>query len=110
LGGGIFRCRTHSGLSLAQKRENLPVWWANQTKKGHSQTAGWRDAGWRTRNVDIKARRLVFERDNHKGNEARRVTRDSRDDFATRGAIAFLNGLGGTMPDFNPAPRDRPKA
>lgn len=38
------------------------AWWANQNGAGHSQTAGWLDAGWKTAALDLAAKTVRFER------------------------------------------------
>ena len=51
------------GAPLPRSAYKYPAWWANQTGPGHSQTRGWRSAGWRTCNLDLEGRRVRFERE-----------------------------------------------
>ena len=113
------------GFPLPKSAHEYPAWWANQGGNGHSQTSGWRAVGWRTSNIDLPGKKVTFERaPDQRGaksdpvlDRARLVTgMDDADglmvralqDFAAGEAINYLNALGGTMPDFQPAPRDRP--
>ena len=96
------------GFPLPESARRHAAWWANQRGGGHTQTAGWRDAGWRTAMLDLNAKRVTFERD--KKRDRARTDVAANADFAVQGAIAHLNALGGTMPDYRPAPRDRPMA
>jgi len=46
-------------------------WWANQTRgDGHSHSLAWQAAGWKTREVDLVAETLVFEREEAVGPQA----------------------------------------
>ena len=47
---------------LPQSALEYRPWWANQKGGNHSQSRAWRDAGWETREVDLKRRTLRFER------------------------------------------------
>ena len=49
------------GFALPRSAHDYAAWWANQ-EPGHSQTLGWRDAGWETGNVDLAARKVRFKR------------------------------------------------
>lgn len=123
------------GFQLPKSAYKYPAWWANQSG-GHSQARGWRSVGWRTAALDLERRRVRFERD--KRSRAASVSSD-RDDRSTdellerareltgisdrealiQEALRFLVAreagmrlarLGGTMPDFEAAPRERPFA
>jgi len=123
------------GTSLPRSAREHRAWWANQTNGNHSQTSGWRDAGWETRDVDLRRGLVRFERSGHSGrasggppmpmtkpdlwDQARRlsgiVDRDELIEAALtalirREAAKGLIALGGTMPDFEAAPRERPFA
>jgi hypothetical protein len=91
------------GFALPQSAYRYPAWWANQRGPGHSQTSGWRGVGWKTSKVDLKKQQVVFERT---AQLEQTESTDAQDDFVIRGAIEFLIGLGGTMPDYQPAPRN----
>jgi hypothetical protein len=49
------------GFELPESAYHYPAWWANQDGH-HSQTKGWRDAGWETSKVDLAGRRVRFIR------------------------------------------------
>ena len=49
------------GFSLPPSAYEYPAWWANQDG-AHSQTKGWRDVGWETRDVDLRRKTVRFER------------------------------------------------
>lgn len=110
------------------------AWWANQNGRGHSQTHGWRSVGWRTVKLDLERKRVCFERE--KSENARRPRQNSFPDpnlfgeatrvtgiqdrnaliaealraLIQRETSEYLLSLGGTMPDYSPAPRERPDA
>lgn len=54
------------GFPLPASALEYPAWWANQ-EPGHSQTRGWRDAGWETGRVDLARKRLRFVRSRRRG-------------------------------------------
>jgi hypothetical protein len=120
------------GTSLPSSAHRYPAWWANQSDGGHSQAAGWQAAGWRTRNVDLKARRVEFERVSPAGgagnslgsadtdavlfarasdylgfSDRDRLVREAMKALIEREAARRLARLGGTMPDFEAPPRRR---
>jgi hypothetical protein len=98
------------GFPLPKSARQYHAWWANQSGEGHSQTVGWRSAGWKTSQLDLNMHRVTFERESAALPCAVPQAHGERDvmaGFALHGAIEFLNGLGGSMPDFVPAPRDR---
>lgn len=119
------------GFALPRSAHDYAAWWANQ-EPGKSQTAGWRDAGWETCNVDLSSKRVRFVRAKQRpkqtvsGDEldalldkARMVTGiEDRDALLKAALNALINrelahyfaSLGGSMPDFQPAPRERPFA
>ena len=64
--GGSWQARFNDiervlGFALPRRAHEYPAWWANQDGS-HSQTKGWRDAGWETRKVDLGGKTVVFER------------------------------------------------
>jgi hypothetical protein len=110
-------------------------WWGNQRKGNHSQAKAWREAGWETRDVNLERKTVRFERVAAKPpveaatpatdeleelwRNAERVTgiadRQALILAALRALIAreasrYFASIGGTMPDFKPAPRERPFA
>jgi len=119
------------GFPLPRSAYTYPAWWANQTGPGHSQTRGWRSVGWKTSELDLKRRRVRFEREerlarsNSTGaadedrallRRARELTGlEDRDRIVTealralveREAARRLARLGGTMPDLEAPPRRR---
>ena len=119
------------GFALPRSAHDYAAWWANQ-EPWKSQTAGWRDAGWETCNVDLSSKRVRFVRAKQRrkqtesGEEldalfdkATTVTGiEDRDALLKAALTALINrelahyfaSLGGSMPDFKPAPRERPFA
>lgn len=120
------------GFPLPASAHEYPAWWANQ-EPGHSQTRGWRDAGWETGRVDLAGKRLRFIRTRKRSSRAdvlqedpaiadlweraRRISGiDDRNallkaaltTYIRREAGRGLIALGGTMPDFTVPPRERP--
>lgn len=126
------------GFPLPPSAHRYQAWWANQ-EAGHSQTKGWREAGWETSNVDLAAKRIRFERrrrrkpatSDAKGSDltnpskselwerARRLSGiEDREKLIEAALIALIRreaakgliALGGTMPDASAPPRERPFA
>lgn len=121
------------GFALPRSALEYAAWWANQ-EPGHSQTRGWRDAGWETGNVDLAARRVRFRRrrresrldvsttkavgaDAELWNRAHRLSGiEDRDALIAaalkalirREAAKQLIAMGGTMPGFTVPERERP--
>jgi hypothetical protein len=119
------------GFSLPPSAHEYPAWWANQ-EPGHSQTKGWRDAGWETGRVDLAAKKVRFKRcrpgaggvrtrpgasGSALWDKAHRLSgikdRDALIEAALtalirREAAKQLSAMGGTMPDFAVPPRERP--
>jgi hypothetical protein len=90
------------GFPLPGSAYRYPAWWANQRGKGHSQTTGWKSVGWQTRHLNLEEQKVTFER------ETGAPSLDSATlSFEQRGAIEFLIGLGGSVPDFVAPPRGR---
>ncbi len=120
------------GRKLPNSAYRHPAWWANQTGPGHSQTRGGREAGWRTSKVNLAERNVMFEREraeSRSGDQSARIDdlverakvimgKEDREeiiaaaleDYLYRETIEYLIALGGTMPDFEAAPRERPFA
>jgi hypothetical protein len=124
------------GRPLPPSAYRYNAWWANQTGPGHSQTHGWRSVGWKTAKLDLERRRVRFERapagiresrqEFHHGEleseaalleRARQVSgiagrgeliREALRALIAREAARGLAELGGTMPNFEAAPRRRP--
>ncbi|HYJ30466.1 MAG TPA: hypothetical protein VEW25_09020 [Allosphingosinicella sp.] len=122
------------GAPLPKSAYKYPAWWANQSGAGHSQTRGWRSAGWRTCDLDLERRRIRFEREgqpssppssallNRRSSDelfkrASELTGITDRDMLIREALQLLVAreaglrlarLGGTMPDFEAPPRPRP--
>jgi hypothetical protein len=121
------------GFPLPRSAHDHPAWWANQ-EPGHSQTQGWRSAGWETSRVDLAAKKVRFRRSGRTPTrtaepsrsssaaealfeKARRLTgiedRDALIEAALtalirREAAKQLSALGGMMPDLTVPPRQRP--
>lgn len=107
------------------------AWWANSYRGGHSQAEGWVGAGWKVRDIDLRAKRIRLERTKRGGrqdrtaddaelwNDARRLTGiDDRVELERAAVTALIQreagrrlaGLGGTMPNAEPGRRARPFA
>ncbi len=50
------------GFDLPASARRHQAWWANEDGGSHSHARAWREAGWRTRDVNLRAEMLVFER------------------------------------------------
>lgn len=110
-------------------------WWGNQKKGNHSQAKAWREVGWETRDVNLGRKVVRFERVQPRPevgsagsnaneleglwNKAQSVSgTEDREELLKRALTALINqetakyfaSIGGTMPDFKPAPRERPFA
>lgn len=115
------------GFTLPESAYSYPAWWANQDG-AHSQTKGWRDAGWRTCDVNLSERRVRFVRSGTKHRSAagpdlaalrRRAMEltqiDSPAELERRAleclirheAGKHLIAMGGTQPDAAAPPRRR---
>ena len=126
------------GRPLPNSAYQYPAWWANQSG-GHSQTAGWRDAGWKTADLDLARKRVTFVREDKgraspmaseprrpflrgaeslwdQASEATGITdRNALIEAGLRALIARhaareLAAMGGTMPDAWVPERKRPFA
>jgi hypothetical protein len=121
------------GFPLPRSALQYPAWWANQ-EPGHSQTQGWRSAGWETSQVDLAAMKVRFRRSRRAAppsvassnatstrdalwEKARKLTgiedRDALIEAALtallrREAARQLTAMGGTMTDLTVPPRERP--
>lgn len=49
------------GFPLPQSARRHNAWWANDAT-GHSHARSWLEAGWRTEQIDLEGRKLVFRR------------------------------------------------
>ncbi|HYD24922.1 MAG TPA: hypothetical protein VEB68_08990 [Croceibacterium sp.] len=118
------------GFTLPKSAYEHRAWWSNQHGPGHSQKEAWQAAGWETREVDLRRKVVRFERSHRrlrseanapeidalwrKAGEISGITdRDELEkaavtSFIRREAARRLIAMGGTMPDFRPAPRERP--
>lgn len=124
------------GFDLPRSAHDYPAWWANQ-EPGHSQTSGWRNAGWETSRVDLAAKRVRFKKRGRSAEGRDRISAESTERQSTRAlwdqahkisgigdrdalieaaltalirreAAKGLTALGGTMPDFTVPQRERP--
>ena len=50
------------GFDLPASARRHQAWWANEDGGSHSHARAWREAGWRPREVNLRAETLVFER------------------------------------------------
>lgn len=122
------------GFKLPDSAYQYQAWWANQTDGGHSQTRGWQEAGFETKNLDLRRKRIRFERVERSANrtasrtaakrppaklweEARKFSGISDQDELMEAALTaliqreagrLLIELGGTMPDLVVPERERP--
>ena len=104
------------------------TWWGNCFKGTHSQAKGWIDAGWETREIDLKNEVVRFERtynavradrdisnvdlwDKARGftgiSDRKVLEKAAVEALIRQAAIEQLIALGGTMPGFKSAPRRR---
>lgn len=116
------------GAPLPKSAYKYPAWWANQSGAGHSQTRGWKSAGWRTRDLDLERRRVRFERERPGSSGDAAEASESLFDTAARltgiadrkllidealralvqrEAARHLIAMGGTMSGFQAPPRRR---
>ena len=116
------------GFELPPSAHEHRAWWANNRRGNHSQTEGWLVAGWETRVVDQPAQRIRFERTSRHPTNARRPLRDlwrqaaelsgiaDHEELERRAVTTFIHleagrqlaAMGGTMPDLQVPPRERP--
>lgn len=119
------------GFPLPGSAHDHQAWWANQTGGGHTQTRGWQDAGFETRNLNLAEKRVRFDRVSRKAREhdgivsppsellAQAMAMTGITDRAAlvaeafgaliqREAASYLASLGGIMADAEAAPRRRP--
>ena len=116
---------------LPKSAYTYQAWWANQEGRGHSQTTAWRDAGWKTANLDLSGKTVEFERAGQPVSE-KIIEKDQADEALLRRAGLYLGTtdrqliyregvkalvereaakrlarLGGSSPDLEIAPRRR---
>lgn len=118
------------GFPLPDSAHKYPAWWANQSGPGHSQTKGWRSAGWKTAGLDLQQKRVRFEREvlvvpvaSRESDDRDALVRKAREltgivdqdalvaealrALVAREAATRLARLGGTMPGFRAPERRR---
>jgi hypothetical protein len=101
-------------------------WWGNSHRGNHSQAKGWIEAGWFVSDIDRAKKRVRLERGggNKVTSELQELWRKARTisgirdrtalekaaltTFIQREAAKKLIALGGSDPNFEPAPRKRP--
>lgn len=123
------------GRKLPDSAYDHRTWWGNRRAGNHGHANAWREAGWQTRDVDVERKTVRFERTSRQQQggsslgaaveldalfaKARTVTGiEDRDELLKAALTALINrelaqyfaSLGGSMPDFEPAPRERPFA
>jgi len=123
------------GFPLPPSAHEHRAWWSNQKGAGHSQKAGWQTAGWETSDVDLRNRVVRFERKAHELGTSQDISKYSISHMSDlwkrvrqitgiedqdqlieaaltaliqREAALALTQMGGTMPDAQAAPRERP--
>ena len=119
------------GFSLPHRAREYRAWWSNQKDGKHSQAAGWQEAGWVTREVDLNHGIVRFER-SRTGTPASAVGQggpapslwararelsgiNDRDELITAGLDALIQreaakaliALGGSDPEAEAPPRRR---
>ena len=116
-------------FGLPPSAHEYKAWWSNEKGRGHSQKEGWQSAGWETREIDLREKRVRFVRRRDKPAELgkpslRDLWRQAEElsgiadreeleriavtSFIHREAGRQLAAMGGTMPDFVVPPRERP--
>jgi hypothetical protein len=115
------------GFPLPPSAHEHRAWWANQYRGNHSQAKGWINAGWETREIDQQNERVRFERSQRREGGSHTSTREmwkraalltgisDREELEHKAVEALIQmeaarsliALGGTMPDFEAAPRRR---
>lgn len=119
------------GFSLPRSAFQYNAWWANQ-EPGHTQTRGWRDAGWQTSRIDLEGKQVRFSREQRRSaataaaptpsmdelwQKAERITGIKDRDALLEAALTALirresarklSGIGGSLPDFGVPARERP--
>jgi hypothetical protein len=118
------------GFPLPESAYQYQAWWSNQAGRGTSQTRGWQDAGFETRNLSLRNESVCFQRKSEMGARtsdelaelwlrASKITGiKDRDDLMKSALTALIRreaakgliALGGTMPDASAPPRERPFA
>ena len=125
------------GFRLPDSAYRYQAWWANETHGSHSHSRSWQEAGWETCQVNLPRKTVRFERRQHGGrvvptqlppasadpdindlwrkagdisgiSDRKALERDVLKTYIRRAAAKRLIELGGTMPDFEAAPRERP--
>lgn len=123
------------GFPLPASAYRHSAWWANETHGSHSHARGWQDAGWETQSVDLAARKLRFRKARpDRGGESPQSANQARPQadlweraqsisgiedrqdlieaalraLIHREASRRLAALGGSMPDLQVPPRERP--
>ncbi len=117
------------GFALPPSAHEHRAWWANQYKGNHSQAKGWIAAGWETREIDQRQRRVRFERLRQSVRRSRTMAHhdlwrqaqemtgiDDRDDLERAALTALIQRyagqslarMGGAMPELNVPARERP--
>jgi hypothetical protein len=101
-------------------------WWSNAHRGNHSQAKAWLGAGWYIEKVDRGRKKVRLQRGESRDttSELQDLWRKAREisgisdpielekaavtTFIRREAAKGLIALGGTMPDFEAPPRERP--
>lgn len=121
------------GRRLPESAYDHRTWWGNRKAGNHGHANAWRDAGWQTKEVDVERRKVRFERMHPRQQHAvastgagsladmwrtagelsgisdrEELEREVLKTFIRRTAARRLAELGGSMPDFVAAPRERP--
>jgi hypothetical protein len=114
------------GSELPPSAYRHESWWSNAHRGNHSQAKAWLGAGWYIEKVDRGRKKVRLQRGESRDttSELQDLWRKAREisgisdpielekaavtTFIRREAAKGLIALGGTMPDFEAPPRERP--
>jgi hypothetical protein len=81
------------GFKLPKSAYDHEAWWSNNPT-GHSHSRSWIEAGWRTQDVDLQARKVTFQRAS--SHSPKSVKRDPWGCMA--GTVTIMPGVDLTVP------------
>jgi hypothetical protein len=81
------------GFKLPKSAYEHEAWWSNNPT-GHSHSRSWLEAGWRTQDVDLQARKVTFQRASSPSTKS--VKRDPWGCMA--GTVTIMPGVDLTAP------------
>jgi hypothetical protein len=84
------------GFKLPKSAYEHEAWWSNNPA-GHSHSRTWLEAGWRTQDVDLDARKVTFQRSSSKSKPSGKPPK--RDPWGCMaGTITIMPGVDLTAP------------